>query len=63
MEMIFGESKPEDETAIRWCFQENAILREATPLIAFPGAMMAVVLLTQNDILFSLLQTKRQPIA
>lgn len=47
--MIFGESKPEAEVRIVGTPQETAIFPLATPSIASPGAMMAVVLLTEND--------------
>lgn len=46
--MIFGESKPEGETKMLRSVQETAIFPLATPSIASPGAMMAVVLLTEN---------------
>jgi multiple antibiotic resistance protein len=47
--MIFGESKPEEETKMLRSVQDTAIFPLATPSIASPGAMMAVVLLTEND--------------
>lgn len=47
--MIFGESKPEAEQDDLQKSQDVAIFPLATPSIASPGAMMAVVLLTQND--------------
>ncbi len=47
--MIFGESKPEGETKILNSVQEVAVFPLATPSIASPGAMMAVVLLTENQ--------------
>ncbi len=47
--MIFGESKPEEETKMLSSVQETAIFPLATPSIASPGAMMAVVLLTENQ--------------
>lgn len=46
--MIFGESKPEGESKIARSVQDTAIFPLATPSIASPGAMMAVVLLTEN---------------
>ncbi len=46
--MIFGESKPEGETKLVRSAQDTAIFPLATPSIASPGAMMAVVLLTDN---------------
>ena len=48
--MIFGESKPESEEQDIRTSQDVAIFPLATPSIASPGAMMAVVLLTQNDL-------------
>ena len=47
--MIFGESKPEGETEMLRSGQDIAIFALATPSIASPGAMMAVVLLTENQ--------------
>lgn len=47
--MIFGESKPEGETEMLQSAQEIATFPLATPSIASPGAMMAVVLLTENQ--------------
>lgn len=47
--MIFGDSKPEDETKMLRSVQDTAIFPLATPSIASPGAMMAVVLLTENE--------------
>ncbi len=47
--MIFGESKPEAETKMLRSVQETAVFPLATPSIASPGAMMAVVLLTENQ--------------
>lgn len=47
--MIFGESKPEEELKLVRSAQETAIFPLATPSIASPGAMMAVVLLTENS--------------
>lgn len=48
--MIFGESKPEAEADDLKHSQDVAIFPLATPSIASPGAMMAVVLMTQNDL-------------
>ncbi len=48
--MIFGESKPEAEADDIHRSSDVAVFPLATPSIASPGAMMAVVLLTQNDI-------------
>ncbi|MGB0652335.1 MAG: MarC family protein [Thermoplasmatota archaeon] len=47
--MIFGESKPEAELRAAEDAQETAVFPLATPSIASPGAMMAVVLLTENS--------------
>lgn len=47
--MIFGESKPEGELKSLRTAHDTAIFPLATPSIASPGAMMAVVLLTEND--------------
>lgn len=47
--MIFGESKPESESKVRTSAKQTAIFPLATPSIASPGAMMAVVLLTDNS--------------
>ncbi len=47
--MIFGESKPESESKTLSSAQDIAIFPLATPSIASPGAMMAVVLLTENN--------------
>lgn len=46
--MIFGESKPDQESKVARSAQDTAIFPLATPSIASPGAMMAVVLLTEN---------------
>lgn len=46
--MIFGESKPEEEVRVARTAQDTAIFPIATPSIASPGAMMALVLLTEN---------------
>jgi multiple antibiotic resistance protein len=48
--MIFGQSKPESEAADLAKSQDVAVFPLATPSIASPGAMMAVVLLTQKDL-------------
>ncbi len=48
--MIFGEGKPEAEARDIRNSQDLAIFPLATPSIASPGAMMAVVLLTQNEL-------------
>lgn len=48
LSMIFGESKPDEELKIAPKGNETAIFPLATPSIASPGAMLAVVLLTEN---------------
>ncbi|MEM9016188.1 MAG: MarC family protein [Verrucomicrobiota bacterium] len=46
--MIFGESKPESDSKVCVGAEQTAIFPLATPSIASPGAIMAVVLLTEN---------------
>lgn len=46
--MVFGESKPDSESQSVQSADEVAVFPLATPSIASPGAMMAVVLLTEN---------------
>lgn len=46
--MIFGESKPEQEIRLSTSLSELAVYPLAVPSIASPGAMMAIVLLTDN---------------
>lgn len=48
LSMIFGESKPEEETRLAEKHHETAIFPLAVPSIAGPGAMLASVLLTEN---------------
>ncbi len=48
--MIFGESKPQAEAGDIRRSNDVAIFPLAMPSIASPGAMMVVVLLTQNDL-------------
>lgn len=48
--MIFGESKPDSETKLLTSVEDTAVFPLATPSIASPGAMMAVVLLTENQV-------------
>lgn len=48
LSMIFGESKPEQEIKMNSSISELAVYPLAVPSIASPGAMMAVVLLTDN---------------
>lgn len=47
--MIFGDSKPEDEIKSINNTTETAIFPMAMPSIASPGAMLAVVLVTENS--------------
>lgn len=47
--MIFGESKPEHEVKLASSGTETAIFPLAMPSIAGPGAMLAAVLMTEND--------------
>ncbi|WP_439234969.1 MarC family protein [Lonepinella koalarum] len=46
--MIFGEGKPEHEMKMSTNLSELAVYPLAVPSIASPGAMMAIVLLTDN---------------
>jgi multiple antibiotic resistance protein len=48
LSMIFGTSKPETEVA-EWDHHASAVYPLAMPSIASPGAMLAVVVLTDND--------------
>ena len=48
LSMIFGESKPDEELKIAPKGNETAIFPLAIPSIASPGAMLAVVLQTEN---------------
>ncbi|TDR18275.1 MarC family protein [Marinicella litoralis] len=49
LSMIFGESKPEEEVKLAAGCSETAIFPLAVPSIAGPGAMLAAVLLTENE--------------
>lgn len=49
LSMIFGESKPEEEVRLVEDHEETAIYPLAVPSIAGPGAMLAAVLMTEND--------------
>lgn len=49
LSMIFGESKPEKEVKLAGTASETAIFPLAVPSIAGPGAMLAAVLLTENE--------------
>nr|WP_235989263.1 MarC family protein [Psychroserpens algicola] len=48
--MIFGEGKPESEKHLINNYKDVTIFPVAIPSIASPGAIMAVVLLTDNNI-------------
>lgn len=47
--MIFGESKPDEETKLARSHNETAVFPLAVPSIASPGAILAAVLLTENN--------------
>ena len=47
--MIFGESKPDAELKMVEKASDTAIFPLAIPSIASPGAMLAAVLLTENN--------------
>ncbi len=47
--MIFGESKPDEEVKLAHSHHETAIFPLAVPSIASPGAILAAVLLTENN--------------
>jgi multiple antibiotic resistance protein len=49
MDMIFGSSKPEAEVKLVKNHKETAVFPLAMPSIASPGAILAVVLLTDNS--------------
>ncbi len=49
LSMIFGDSKPEEEMKMVDKGTEEAVFPLAIPSIASPGAMLAAVLLTEND--------------
>ena len=48
--MIFGEGKPESEKHLIKDYKHVTVFPVAVPSIASPGAIMAVVLLTDNHI-------------
>ena len=50
LSMIFGESKPEQEIKMAATIRETAVFPVAVPSIASPGAMLAAVLLTKNNV-------------
>lgn len=47
--MIFGESKPEQEVKLADNMTQTAIFPLAVPSIASPGAMLAAVMMTENN--------------
>lgn len=47
--MIFGESKPDEEIRLAADHNQTAIFPLAVPSIASPGAMLAAVLMTENQ--------------
>jgi len=49
VDMIFGGSKPEEEIGLALDADETAVFPLAIPSIASPGAILAVVLLTDNS--------------
>jgi multiple antibiotic resistance protein len=49
LSMIFGQSKLEDENVAKKSLKETAIFPLAMPSLASPGAILAVVLLTDNS--------------
>jgi len=53
--MVFGEGKPEEEKHLIKDYKHVTIFPMAIPSIASPGAIMAVVMLTDNNI-YSFLQ-------
>lgn len=48
LSMVFGESKPEEETKLAIKHHETAIFPIAVPSIAGPGAMLTAVLMTEK---------------
>lgn len=49
LSMIFGHSKPEEEVAEAERVRQTSVFPVAIPSIASPGAMLTVVILTDND--------------
>jgi len=49
LSMIFGHSKPEEEIAEAERVRQTSVFPVAIPSIASPGAMLTVVILTDND--------------
>ena len=53
--MIFGDSKPEEEVKLVRSARDTAVFPLAVPSIASPGAMLAAVMQTENEV-FNLVQ-------
>lgn len=53
--MIFGESKPEEEVKLVRSARDTAVFPLSVPSIAGPGAMLAAVMQTENEV-FTLAQ-------
>jgi multiple antibiotic resistance protein len=53
--MIFGESKPEEEVKLVRSARDTAVFPLSVPSIASPGAMLAAVMQTENEV-FTLAQ-------
>ena len=53
--MIFGESKPEQEIELATSAKQTAVFPLAVPSIASPGAMLAAVMQTENE-LFTIIE-------
>src|SRR5210317_346816 len=53
--MIFGESKPEEEVKLVRSARDTAVFPLSVPSIASPGAMLAAVMQTENEV-FNLVQ-------
>ena len=53
--MIFGESKPEEEVKLVRSARDTAVFPLSVPSIASPGAMLAAVMQTENEV-FNLAQ-------
>jgi multiple antibiotic resistance protein len=53
--MIFGDSKPEEEVKLVRSARDTAVFPLSVPSIASPGAMLAAVMQTENEV-FNLVQ-------
>ncbi|MFC7292496.1 MarC family protein [Hirschia litorea] len=49
LQMVFGDSKPEEELAKAKTISQSAVFPLAMPSIASPGAIMTVIILTENQ--------------